>query len=166
MTASMKSIASALEPVRAWNGELCRDVEPAMASVRAIKAISQSIRPIVMIVDSDIVDRSAVVQMLEQEAVDVIAVSTGAEMLATLRRLRPNLVLMDINLPDIDGIEATRTLKAAALYSGTAVVLMTCQSERQVVIESIRAGAVDFVVKPVQRTILVEKVRQYTTRST
>jgi len=165
VTASMRSIASALEPVRAWNGELKRDVEPALASARAIKAMSQSMRPIVMIVDHDVIDRASVVEMLDQEAVDVVAVSTGAEMLATLRRLRPNLVLMDINLPDIDGVEATRKLKSIAIYSGTAVILMTCQSKRQVVVDSIRAGAVDFVVKPVQRAMLVEKVRQYTSRT-
>jgi CheY-like chemotaxis protein len=129
VTASMRSIASALDPVRVWNGELSRDVEPAMASARAIKAISQSIRPIVMIVDHDMIDRTTVVQMLDQEAVDVIAVSTGAEMLATLRRLRPNLVLMDIDLPDIHGVEATRKLKSVALYSGTAVILMACRTD-------------------------------------
>jgi PleD family two-component response regulator len=163
--ASMESIASALDPVRVWNGELRRDLEPAMASARAIKAMSQSIRPIVMVVDHDTMGRATVMQMLDEEPFDVIAVSTGAEMLATLRRLRPNVVLMDIDLPDIDGLEATRKLKSVALYSGTAVILMACRSNRQVVMDSIKAGAVDFVVKPVKRAMLVEKVRQYTSRS-
>jgi len=165
VTASMRSIASALDPVRAWNNELSRDLEPAMASARAIKAIAQSIRPIVMIVDHDTINRATVVRMLDQEAIDIVGVSSGAEMLATLRRLRPNVVLMDINLPDIDGVEATRKLKSVPLYSETAVILMTWQSKRQVVIDSIKAGAVDFIVKPVQRAMLVEKVRQYTGRS-
>jgi len=162
VTASIESISSALEPVRAWNGDLSRDVQPALASARAIKAISQSIRPIVMIVDADKLDRAAVMQVLGGEAIDVVAVSSGAEMLATLRRLRPHLLLMDINLPDINGVEATRKLKSVAVYSGTAVILMSCQCNRQVVMDSIRAGAVDFMVKPVQRRLLIEKIRKYT----
>ena len=164
VTASIDSISSALEPVRAWNGDLSRDVEPALASARAIKAISQSLRPIVMIVDPDELDRATIMQVLGREAIDVVALSSGAEMLATLRRLRPHLLLMNINLPDIDGVEATRRLKSVALYSGTAVILMSCQCNRQLVMDSIRAGAVDFVVKPVQRKLLMDKILRYTSR--
>ena len=164
MTASIDSISSALEPVRAWNGDLSRDVEPALASARAIKAISQSLRPIVMIVDPNELDRATIMQVLGREAIDVVALSSGAEMPATLRRLRPHLLLMNINLPDINGVEATRRLKSVALYSGTAVILLSCQCNRQVVMDSIKAGAVDFVVKPVQRKLLMDKILSYTSR--
>ena len=68
---------------------------------------------------------------------------------------------MDINLPDVDGAAALRNVKSLASSANTAVVLISRHSKRDVVVDSIRAGAVDFVVKPVDKAVLLERVRKY-----
>lgn len=66
--------------------------------------------------------------------------------MTAMRRQRPDLILMDVNLPDIDGIHATRRLKAAQAYAGIPVIMLTGQSEKETIVQSLGAGAVDFVV--------------------
>ena len=161
VSGSMQAVASALKPMRAWNTELRRDVEPALSSARTI---SRSVRPVVMIVGNDPTEQATLTRMLEEEPVELVTVSSATEMLAAMRRRRPVLVLMDINLPDINGVEAMRNLKSLAPSANTAVVLISRHSKRDVIVDSIRAGAVDFMVKPVDRAVLLERVRKYWAR--
>ncbi|MBC7857972.1 MAG: response regulator, partial [Burkholderiaceae bacterium] len=78
-----------------------------------------------------------------------------------LRKCQPDLVLMDINLPDIDGVEVTRRLKLAEQFAGIPVIMITGQSGKDMVIESLNAGAADFVVKPFDKPTLLGKVRKF-----
>jgi DNA-binding NtrC family response regulator len=158
VTGSMHAIASALEPMRNWNIEVRRDVQPALSSARTI---SRSMRPLVMIVAHEGSERAELVRILEEEPVEVVAVSSVAEMRVTLRRRRTNLVLMDTNVPDIGGLQAIGNLTSLAPAAHTAVILISRYSKRDVVVNSIRAGAVDFIVKPVHKAVLLKKVRKY-----
>jgi DNA-binding response OmpR family regulator len=79
--------------------------------------------------------------------------------LAVLRKRRPDLVLMDYALPDIDGVEATRRLKGVAQFAEIPVVMITGNSEKAVVVNSLKAGAVDFIVKPLDKDRLLAKIR-------
>jgi DNA-binding response OmpR family regulator len=67
---------------------------------------------------------------------------------------------MDLMMPDVDGIDATRRLKAIPALANLPVMIMTGKSEGDIVIKSLQAGAIDFVVKPVEREILIGKVAQ------
>lgn len=78
-----------------------------------------------------------------------------------LRKHRPELVLRDVNLLDISGIEATRRLQVIADFSGMRVIMIAGHSGKQMVIESLQAGASDFLVKPFEKDILVAKVRKF-----
>lgn len=70
------------------------------------------------------------------------------------------LVLLDIKMPKVDGIEVLRRLKSDARTRATPVVIMTSSSEERDVVESYRLGANGYVVKPVQFEALVETVAQ------
>lgn len=72
-----------------------------------------------------------------------------------MRKTLPDLVLMDVQMPGMDGIEATRRLKAVPLFANVAVIMLTGKSEGSVVVDSLNAGAADFVVKPVHRLKLI-----------
>ena len=118
-------------------------------------------RPIVMIVDDDDFQRRMLGRMLSSAELEVVQAGSGMEALAILRRLRPDLILMDVRIPDIDGIELTRRLKSGSEHRDVPIVMITGQSERKVIVDSREAGADDFVVKPVERDVLLKKVLRY-----
>jgi CheY-like chemotaxis protein len=75
-----------------------------------------------------------------------------------LRRVRPSVILMDINLPDIDGIALTRNVKAAPHLAGIPILMLTGDATRETLASSMSAGASDFIVKPFTREALVFKL--------
>jgi len=70
------------------------------------------------------------------------------------------IILMDFNLPDIDGIETTRRLKAVASSADIPVIMITGQSGKELVVDSLKAGASDFLVKPFDKSTLQTKMQK------
>lgn len=88
---------------------------------------------------------------------------TGAEALRAARRLRPDLVLLDIFLPDMDGIQVLRELRAAEERDGdthsTDVLFITAARDAGVVRAALRAGALHYLIKPFHRSALQEQLQ-------
>lgn len=158
---SLRAAAETVEPVSQWLGSLHADLGPQIDSARELRALVDRLRPLVLVVEDDELQRRALGLALTEAPVDLAFASSGAEALGTLRRRRPDLVLMDIDLPDIDGIEATRRLKSVDQFAAVPVVMITGHSEKHLVVDSLKAGAADFVVKPFEKTVLLAKVRRF-----
>src|SRR5262245_33466979 len=95
--------------------------------------------------------------------IDVLgAASSGREAVDIAVRLSPDVVLMDINMPDMDGITATEQLTASA--PGVAVVMMSVQGEADYLRRSMLAGAREFLVKPFSSDELTASIRQVSAR--
>ncbi len=118
-------------------------------------------RPRVLIVDDDKFQCKLLGTLLESDRYELAFAHSAAEAFDALRVRRPNLILMDVVLPDLDGVEITRRLKVQLQYAAIPVVMITGHSDRQVLAESLLAGAVDFVVKPFDRKVLCSKVAKY-----
>ena len=71
---------------------------------------------------------------------------------------KPDLVLMDITMPEMDGIQALKKIKE--LDSGATVIMCSAMGQQAMVIESIQAGAKDFIVKPFQADRVIEAVKK------
>lgn len=101
----------------------------------------------VLIVDDHPLYRYGLKTLLENtRSVRVVGeASSGAEAISMMRELKPNLVLMDIGLPDSTGIETTKIL--AARYPLTSVVIVTVASDKHDLLAAIRAGARGFMLK-------------------
>lgn len=97
--------------------------------------------------------------LLHDANLELVFATSATEALSSLRRRRPDLILMDVHLPDIDGVEATRRIKSVEQLAGVPVVMITGLSDKDVVVQSIKAGAAGFVVKPFNKEILLAKVR-------
>jgi two-component system chemotaxis response regulator CheY len=82
----------------------------------------------------------------------------GAEAVACYERLRPDLVTMDLVMPVMGGLEALRRIRA--LDPEASVVVVTALDQKQALLDSIRDGALDFVVKPFERDRLVGLLRK------
>ncbi len=105
-------------------------------------------------------------RILEPENYRLVLAGSGAQALSLMRKTLPDLVLMDVQMPDMDGIETTRRLKALPSFANVAVIMLTGRSEGSVVVDSLSAGAADFVVKPVDRDKLIAKVARWSRRQT
>jgi DNA-binding response OmpR family regulator len=102
--------------------------------------------PRVLVVDDDPATRELLCDFLTNKQYEVSEAATGGEGLRRLREDRPHLVLLDINLPDLQGLEVLR--QAKELDPGVAVIMVTGIREEEVGREALRAGAFDYIVKP------------------
>ncbi len=82
----------------------------------------------------------------------------GAKAVEKYNELKPDLVLMDITMPEMDGIQALKNIKAAD--SSAKVIMCSAMGQQAMVIESIQAGAKDFIVKPFQAERVLEAVKK------
>ncbi|MBK7062531.1 MAG: response regulator [Rubrivivax sp.] len=126
-----------------------------------MRQLADRIRPLVLIVDDDeFQQRLLLAKTLPgpEARPDLCRVRLRA--MGLLRKQRPNLVLMDIDLPDIDGVEVTRWIKSIDEFKQTPVVMITGHSEKRKVIDSLKAGAADFIVKPIDQSTFMAKVHK------
>lgn len=114
--------------------------------------------PKVLVVDDAMFMRTKASRLLTEEGYSVVEGSNGAEAVERYKSEKPDLVLMDITMPVQDGIEALKEIKA--YDSDAKVIMVTALGQRSMVLEAIRAGARDFVVKPFQPDKLMEAVKK------
>ncbi|KQP55716.1 response regulator transcription factor [Agreia sp. Leaf283] len=115
----------------------------------------------VVIADDQQLIRAGFAALLASEAdIDVVGeASTGAEAVELVTRLRPDVVLMDIRMPDGDGIWATRQIVADPESAATRIVIVTTFELDDYVVDAIRAGASGFLVKDTEPVELIRAVR-------
>ncbi len=116
-------------------------------------------RPVsILTVDDDPRIRLMLRTALESEGYDVSEAGDGREALNVIERARPDLVLLDLNMPNMDGMAVLDALKAWA-GPKPRVVVLTAYGSIGVAVKATRLGAVDFIEKPVTPTTLREAVR-------
>ena len=96
--------------------------------------------------------------MLAGQGFEIDTATNGLEALARVAELRPDLILLDIMMPGLDGIETCRRLKANEATRQIPVVMVTTKGERQKVEESFLAGCDDYLTKPLNKSELLAKV--------
>ena len=89
---------------------------------------------------------------------DIFPAQSMDELLAILRKVKPELILLDINMPEKDGFEILEVLKSFDHYSDIPVMFLTSQMNRETVIRGMHAGAIGFVQKPYTEGNLVERI--------
>jgi CheY-like chemotaxis protein len=146
------------DPVHESLPSLIQSIEPALAQTRPLAEALRALKPMVMVIDDDEFSRSLVQRSLDLQRWQVVMASDAPSSLAQLRRVRPDVILMDVRLPGIDGLALTRQLKASPHLASIPVVMMTGDSRRETLVSSMEAGAVAFVVKPVSRSALDAKL--------
>jgi len=159
--------AAALEPlleecVAKANGDGAAEdsLVPLLDTVRALRHLAERFPPRVLVVDDDRFQHKVLGQLLATAKVELTCVTSATDAIAVLHKRRPDLILMDVSLPDVDGVETTRLLKSAAHFAPIPVIMITGVGGKSMVVESLKAGAADFVVKPLDKNVLLGKVRK------
>jgi CheY-like chemotaxis protein len=114
--------------------------------------------PTIMVVEDNEPSRDALCRRLERRGYRTVWAATGEDAVATAERCMPDLILMDLNLPGIDGWEATRRLKQDLATGGIPLIVLTAHAmlhDREL---ALAAGADDFDTKPVRFDQLLAKI--------
>ncbi|CAN5507450.1 hypothetical protein BH09GEM1_BH09GEM1_16150 [soil metagenome] len=120
----------------------------------------------VLIVDDDANNRALVEVMLAPEGYEIVMASSGAEALAIIAEQLPDLILLDVMMPGIDGYQVTARIKADPRTSGVPVIMLTALSDANSTWHGLNAGADGYLTKPIKRADLCARVRQFIRRDT
>ena len=112
----------------------------------------------VMVVDDSPTDRHYLAEILTGHGYEVVAVESAEEAHARIGESRPDLVLMDIVMPGQNGFQATRELARDENTRDIPIIICTSKSQPTDRIWGLRQGARDFIVKPIQREELLDKI--------
>ena len=113
----------------------------------------------ILICDDAAFMRMMIKDILTKNGYNVVGeAENGAIAVDKYAELKPDLVLMDITMPEMDGIQALKSIKAAD--AGASVIMCSAMGQQAMVIESIQAGAKDFIVKPFQADRVLEAVKK------
>ncbi len=113
-----------------------------------------------LIADDHALVRSGLRSMLQREpGIEIVGEArNGREAVELCRSLRPDLILMDVRMPEMDGLEATRTIKRELPETG--VLMVTMHENRDYMLEATKAGAAGYVLKDASRNELISAVRR------
>jgi two-component system sensor histidine kinase ChiS len=107
-------------------------------------------KPLILVVDDDPNSREIVQTFLESRGYRVRTAANGESALANVQADMPDLILLDVMMPGMDGWEVARTLKDHTDYADIRVVMMTARSDFSDKQKGLQAGADDYLVKPIQ----------------
>ena len=113
----------------------------------------------VLVCDDALFMRTMVGDILQQAGFEIVGeAQTGAEAVEKYRQLQPDLVTMDIVMPEMGGIDAVREITRS--HPQARILMCSAMGQQALVIEAIQAGARDFVVKPFQPSRVLEAVQR------
>jgi CheY-like chemotaxis protein len=135
-----------------------RELAVSKQAPAALPAAAPAEAPVVLVVDDDEVVRKLVGAILKEEHYRLVFVNSGLEAMKVLNTVRPDVILMDIEMPGMNGMQATRQIKADPRLAGVPVIMITGHSDSAMVRDSFRSGAADFIVKPFDREKMIAKV--------
>ena len=115
-------------------------------------------RKTIFVVDDNDTNLSKAEESLE-DIYDVMTIPSGARLFAILKKMRPNLILLDIEMPEMDGFQVLEQLKATKEYANIPVIFLTGVRAPEVEARGFESGVVDFVTKPFSTPVLLNRVQ-------
>ena len=116
----------------------------------------------ILIVDDAEFLRMRISKMLVAEGHEVIEAENGLQAVDIFKTAHPDLVLMDITMPEMDGLTALKTIKG--VDPAARVIMLTALGQESVVLDAIKSGAKDFVVKPFERERVIGAINKILTK--
>jgi class 3 adenylate cyclase/CheY-like chemotaxis protein len=115
--------------------------------------------PRILIVDDNETNRDLLITRLGTHGYDLLQAADGEEAIEVTKKSLPDLILLDVMMPKLDGIEATKRIKADTSLPFTPIILVTAKADTKDVIIGLEAGADEYLTKPVDQTSLVARVK-------
>ncbi|HEX7044360.1 MAG TPA: response regulator [Burkholderiales bacterium] len=113
----------------------------------------------VMVVDDSATDMHLLTQMLKKHGYNVATASSGEEAVARVKQEKPDAILMDIVMPGMSGFEATRTIARDPETAAIPIIICSTKGQETDKAWGLRQGARDYLVKPINEKVLIEKLK-------
>jgi len=104
--------------------------------------------PNILVVDDHEEIREALSEILEEEGHDISQAVDGLDALEAINKSRPDVVLLDIAMPGMDGLETLQRIKSQPELANIPVIMVTAQGDRQNMVKAVQLGVRDYVTKP------------------
>jgi DNA-binding response OmpR family regulator len=114
--------------------------------------------PLIMVVDDDADSLSVLTRHIRREGLTVVGASSGTECLQVVKEHQPDVILLDLMMPDMDGFALCRALRADPATAEIPVIMLTARDDVDTRAEGIELGISDFIAKPVTRSELAERI--------
>ncbi len=122
--------------------------------------MERPLRSILLVDDEEDIRAIGEVALADVGQWRVLLAGTGADALALARRERPDLILLDVMLPEMDGPSVLRALRASAETASIPVVFMTAKAQTQEIASYLASGAIGVIAKPFDPMLLPEEIRR------
>ncbi|MSP81707.1 MAG: EAL domain-containing protein [Alphaproteobacteria bacterium] len=116
-------------------------------------------RPLVLVADDDVFQRMVARISLVEAGFDVVEAADGAEAVAVVERDRPDLVVLDVLMPGMDGFQACAAMRATTSGAMVQILIATAQEDTRAIEQAFDAGATDFIAKPIPGRLLGYRAR-------
>lgn len=147
----MEQLRTLLEQISQTMGEKLEQKEETFAV--------QEDKSTILVVDDDAMNLRIAEKMLESQF-KIECVKSGREALAFVERVIPNLILLDLHMPGMDGFQVIEALRAEEKYRDIPVIFLTADNDRDTEIKGFREGALDFITKPFIADIAISRVNR------
>jgi DNA-binding response OmpR family regulator len=121
--------------------------------------MKQEDRPVIMVVDDDPDTLSILVRHIRREGFAVLEASSGFECLHLAKQHTPEVILLDVMMPEMDGFAVCTALRADADTAEIPIIMLTARDDIEARAEGMKLGVSDFIAKPVVRHELAERIR-------
>jgi adenylate cyclase len=115
--------------------------------------------PRILVVDDNETNRDIITTRLKTHGYETLQAADGEDALAVVEQHRPDLVLLDVMMPNLDGIETCRRLKGDHTFPFLPIILVTARVDSKDIVAGLDAGADEYLTKPVDQAALVARVR-------
>ena len=115
----------------------------------------------ILVVDDIPANRTLLRQVLEPAGYDVLLVPRGEEALSVAQRVRPDLILLDVNMPGLSGFETCRQLKQHTSIADIPVIFITSRDDSESVVQGFQAGGVDYITRPFHEAEVLARVENH-----
>ncbi|MFQ5857720.1 MAG: response regulator [Anaerolineae bacterium] len=128
--------------------------------------IDETVPYSILIVEDDSESMALLTAILKPEGYTVYQAGNGEQAMIRASIKRPDLILMDIMMPGVDGLELARRFKAHPEFKDIPIVMVSSYPTKGIVLRSLKVGASDFIVKPIRRQVVLEKLQRVLSVST
>jgi two-component system alkaline phosphatase synthesis response regulator PhoP len=112
----------------------------------------------ILLVDDEVYTLEFLSDNLNRNGYDVYTSSNGLEAIEKARQIKPRIILLDVMMPEMDGIETCHELRKISDLKNTVIAMLSARSEDYTQIEGFKAGADDYIVKPIRFKVLLSRL--------
>lgn len=113
----------------------------------------------ILVAEDNTLQLNLITKILEKDGYQVCGASDGLEALRLAEEFNPDIILLDVKMPNMDGVETCHKLKENKKYRDTPVLFITAHKDNELIVDAFNAGAIDYISKPFSKDEIIARVR-------